>query len=115
MNLLFEIVTQQGFILDLFGVLGLGLVAVGALRISRRMGSRNASLMTWGALSMLAGRIGILLYVHLVTSVQRAEWDAWMLSLSRNIPVALLTFGLGAIVYGFWSHEKESEEIREFI
>jgi hypothetical protein len=27
--------------------------------------------------------------------------------------MALLTFGLGAIVYGFWSHEKESEAIAE--
>lgn len=115
MNLLFEIVIQQGFILDLFGVIGLGLVALGAMRLSRRMGSRNAAMMTFGALAMLVGRIGILLFVHCLTVVQRAEWDAWMLALARNIPMALLTFGLGAIVYGFWSHEKETEAIAEAI
>lgn len=115
MNLLFEIVIQQGFLLDLFGVIGLGLVALGAVRLSRRMGSRSASLMSWGALSMLAGRIGILLFMHGVTATQRAEWDVWMLALAKNIPVALLTFGLGAIVYGFWSHEKESEELAEWL
>lgn len=115
MNLLFEIVINQGFILDLFGVIGLGLVALGALRLSRRMGSRSAAMMTWGALAMLAGRIGILIYIHGITAVQKAEWDAWLVALTRNVPVALLTFGLGAIVYGFWSHEKESEEVGELV
>ena len=113
MNILFEIVIQQGFILDLFGVLGLGLVGLGALRLSRRMDSRSAACMTWGALSMLSGRIGILLYVHLTTAAQRAEWEVWMLSLARNVPVGLLTLGLGAIAYGFWSHEKEVGEWAE--
>ncbi len=115
MNLLFEIVIQQGFILDLFGVIGLGLAALGPVRLSRRRDSRHSAMMTWGALAMLSGRIGILLYVHCLTTVQRAEWDTWMLALARNIPVALLTFGLGAIVYGFWSHEKETEAIAEAV
>ncbi len=115
MNILFEIVIQQGFLLDLFGVIGLGLVALGAVRLSRRMESRSASLMTWGALSMLVGRIGILVLVHGVTAAQRAHWDPMLMMLAKNIPVALLTFGLGAIVYGFWSHEKESEDLAKVI
>lgn len=113
MNLLFEIVIQQGFILDLFGVIGLGLVALGALRLSRRMDCRHASMMTWGAMAMLMGRIGILLYSNFVTATHRVEWDAWLLSLSRNVPMALLTFGLGAILFGFWGHERESDEVVE--
>jgi len=113
MNLLFEIVIQQGFILDLFGVIGLGLLALGAIRIARRMDSRHASMMAWGALAMLAGRVGILIYGNFFSATERMEWVAWQHLLGRDLPLALLTLGLGAILYGFWSHEQESSEAAE--
>lgn len=107
MNLLFEIVIQQGFLLDLFGILGLGLVAFAALRLAQRLPGRHATFMTWGALAMIAGRIGILLFTQVVTPFNQAQFDPFMLALVKNTNLLLLTGGLGAIVWGFWSHEQQ--------
>ena len=50
---LFEIFVNQALVLDLFGVIGLGLVAFGAIRLAARFGSINARMMTWGALALM--------------------------------------------------------------
>ncbi len=110
MNLLFEIVIQQGFLLDLFGVLGLGLVAFAAVRLAQRLPGRSAALMTWGALAIIAGRIGILLFGQVVTPLTVHQFDPLLLTLVKNVNLALLTGGLGAIVWGFWSHERQLAE-----
>lgn len=110
MNLLFEIVIQQGFLLDLFGVLGLGLVAFAAVRLAQRMPGRSASLMVWGALALLAGRIGMMIFTQTVTPFNQEQFDPFMLALVKNVNLAMLTGGLGAIVWGFWSHERQLAE-----
>ncbi|MCH7227749.1 hypothetical protein [Haloferula sp. A504] len=107
MNLLFEIIIQQGFLLDLFGVIGLGLVAFAALRLAQRLPGHHAAFMTWGALAMIAGRIGILLFTQVVTPFNQEQFDPFMLALVKNANLLLLTGGLGAIVWGFWSHEQQ--------
>ena len=107
MNLLFEIVIQQGFLLDLLGVGGLGLVAFAALRLAQRLPGRHANFMVWGALALIAGRIGILLLTQVVTPFNQGQFDPFMLALVKNTNLLLLTGGLGAIVWGFWSHEQQ--------
>ncbi len=107
MNLLFEIVIQQGFLLDLIGVLGLGLVAFAAVRLAQRMPGRSATLMTWGALSLIAGRVGILVLMQIVNPFNQDQFDPTLLALFKNANLVLLTGGLGAIVWGFWSHERQ--------
>lgn len=107
MNLLFEIVIQQGFLLDLLGVLGLGLVAFAAVRLAQRMPGRSAVFMTWGALALIAGRVGILLLLQVVNPFNQDQFDPTLLAVVKNVNLLLLTGGLGAIVWGFWSHERE--------
>jgi hypothetical protein len=104
---LFEIVVNQALVLDLFGVIGLGLVAFGAIRLAARFGSINARMMTWGALALILGRVGILAYGAIVTPANFMEFDPTVLSVGKNVPIGLMTLGLGMLVVGFWSHERD--------
>lgn len=106
MNLL-EIVSKNGFVLDLFGVIGLGLVGLAAVRMAQRSGSRSALVMSWGAVGLILGRLGMLLLSVWVTPLNAHQFDPMLLMVGRDLPILLLTGGLGAVVWGFWSHERE--------
>lgn len=108
MNLLLEIIINQGMLLDLLGVIGLGLVALSAIRLARRWDSLGGKVMTWGAISLIVGRIGILIFGHYVTPLNQAEFDPTLLAWAKNVPLTLLTLGLAGIVWGFWGHERQS-------
>jgi len=108
MTLLLETLVNHGFILDVFGVIGIGLIGLAAVRLAKHHGSPHATLMTWGALALIAGRIGILVYTGIVNPQNVDQFDPLLLALGRNIPIGLLTAGLGAMVFGFWSHERHT-------
>ena len=106
MNLLLELIVKQGLLFDIFGVIGLGLVALAAIRLAKRWGSTGGAIMTWGAIALLLGRIGILIFTYYVTPLNQDNFDPTLLAIGKNVPLALLTLGLGAIVWGFWGHER---------
>lgn len=106
---LFEILLNQSFLLDAAGLAGIGLVAVGAIQLAHRYHSINAPLMTWGAVTLILGRLGILAYQSLATSSLFLEAPRWVVSMALNVPVGLLTLGVGLVVAGFWLHEREVE------
>lgn len=112
-NLLFEIVVNQTFLIDVFGIIGLGLVAFGAIRLASRFGSVNARMMTWGALVLIVGRIAAMAYGAFMTPQVYASASDGMLLLAQNVPVLLLTLGMGLIVAGFWAHERDLSEEAE--
>ena len=107
---LFDIFVNQALVLDLFGVIGLGLVAFGAIRLASRFGSVNARMMTWGALGLILGRVGILVYGSIVSPVNFLDFDPTLLAIGKNVPIGLMTLGLGMLVVGFWSHERDLAE-----
>ncbi len=104
---LLEIVSNNAFILDLFGVIGLGLVGMAAVRMSKRCGSRSGLIMSWGAVALIVGRLAMLVYGQVVTPLNAHEFHPTVLLFARDLPILLLTGGLGAVVWGFWSHEQE--------
>ncbi|MEP4076632.1 hypothetical protein [Haloferula sp.] len=106
-NLLFDTIIKQGLLLDIFGVIGLGLVALAAIRFAKKCDSTGATVMTWGAISLLIGRIGIMIFAHYVTPLNQGDFDPTMLAICKNVPLTLLTLGLGAIVWGLWGHERQ--------
>jgi hypothetical protein len=112
MNLLLDLVITQGFLIDVFGVVGLGFVALAAIRLARHWGSIGGTIMTWGAISLMVGRIGILIFSHYVTPFNQGEFDPTLLAIAKNVPLLLLTIGLGAIVWGFWGHERQLSAAR---
>lgn len=108
MNLLLDIVINQGFLLDIFGVLGLGLVALAAARLAARWDTSGGRIMAWGAISLIVGRIGIMIFTHYVTPFNQGTFDPTLVSLGKGLPLTLLTLGLGSIVWGFWDHERQT-------
>ncbi|GAA5484171.1 hypothetical protein [Haloferula sargassicola] len=104
---IFDILLNQTFLLDAAGLVGLGLVAMGAIRLAERYHSINAPLMIWGAVALILGRIGILAFSQ-IAGTQAVytipKWAFWSLV---NVPVGLLTLGVGLIVAGLWLHERD--------
>lgn len=110
MNLLLQVVLQNGFLLDIFGIIGIGLIGLAAIRLSKRFGGRSGLIMCLGALSLVLGRVGMLVFTHFVTPFNQASFHPALLSWGKTLPLVLLTLGLGAIVAGFWSHERETAD-----
>lgn len=107
MNLLLEITIRQGLLLDIFGVIGIGFVALAAIRFARNLASAGAAIMSMGAIALLVGRIGIMVFSYHVTPLNQADFDPTLIAVCKGVPITLLTLGLGAIVYGFWGHERQ--------
>lgn len=107
---LFQMAIDQAFVADLFGVIGLGLVALAAVRLARIHAGANAHLMTLGAVALLLGRLSVLFHGPLMSAVGHLGLGRGGLAVAANLPVMLLTLGLGAVVLGFWFHERHGEE-----
>ncbi|TAE75211.1 MAG: hypothetical protein EAZ84_09715 [Verrucomicrobia bacterium] len=106
MNLLLDVFVKGGFLLDAFGVLGLGLLGLAAVRLSQRYRSWGGSLLATGAFLLLIGRLWVLIAPLVLTP---GTGDATSATLSEWIslaPIALLTTGLAGVVWGLWGHEQ---------
>jgi hypothetical protein len=110
MNLLLETVVANGLLLDACGVIGLGLLALAALRLVRNGNSWGGAMLCYGAVALLAGRLYILLSPHFVTEDFLGSIGAVGISFLIALPPLLLTFGLAGIVWGLWGHEKWLKE-----
>ncbi len=106
METFIEFVSKSGFLLDGFGVIGLGLLALAAVRLSKRYHSWGGSLLACGSLLLLLGRLWAIaaksmLTAELATSLGRTWTEVIALA-----PFALLTAGLAGVVWGLWGHEQ---------
>lgn len=110
MNQSLEFILKNGFVLDTFGVAGLGLVGLAAVRLSQRYGSWGGSLMASGALLLLLGRLWVLLSSELVTPEVSDILGPVGMRVLALLPTVLLTAGLAGIVWGLWGHGKWLEE-----
>lgn len=110
MNPLLESIVANGFLLDILGVTGLGLLAFAALRLAREKKSWGGSMMSYGAFALLIARGYVLLapyfvdhdFLHAIGPVGIAFLEA--------LPILLLSFGLAGVVWGLWGHEKWLKE-----
>ena len=107
MNLLLELIIEKGLLLDIFGVIGLGLVALAAINFAKRWNSTGGSIMAGGAIALLLGRIGALILGYYLTPYNQGQFDPTLLAIGKSIPLVLLTAGLGAVVWGLWGHERQ--------
>lgn len=106
MSLLLDVFLKGGFLFDALGVIGLGLVAMAAVRLSRRYRSWGGSLLAGGAVLLLIGRLWTVLSPQVFTHGQKAAMGETLASLLSLTPMALLTLGLAGIVWGLWGHEQ---------
>ncbi|MGJ8643942.1 MAG: hypothetical protein ACSHX9_11080 [Luteolibacter sp.] len=110
MNLLLESIVANGLIFDAFGVLGLGVLALAALRLAAKSKSWGGSMMGYGAVALLAARVFVLLAPHFVDLDFLHAIGPIGITLVMGLPPILLTFGLAGVVWGLWGHEKWLKE-----
>lgn len=110
MNLLLESILANGLLLDAFGVIGLGILALAAMRLVRNDKSWGGSMMGYGALALLIARIYILLAPHFVDNDFLHAIGPVGIAITEGLPRLLLTFGLAGVVWGLWGHEKWLKE-----
>lgn len=112
MSQLLSFLIQGGFLFEALGVLGLGMVGMAAVRLSKRYRSWGGSLIASGALMLLLGRIWTLAKQQLLTpDVAMTIGETWITVFSI-VPMALLTMGLAGVVWGLWGHEQWLREER---
>lgn len=113
MNPLLEVIITNGLLLDAAGVLGLGLIGLSAVRLSRRERSWGGTMMAIGAISLLVARLFILTTPLLASGgIFQAIGGRTTYTL-MTLPPFLLTLGLAGIVWGLWAHEKWLREGRD--
>ncbi len=110
MNLLLESIVSNGLLLDSFGVIGLGILALAAMRLVREDNSWGGSMMGYGAIALLVARLYILLAPHFLNIDFLHAIGPIGIALTEGLPPLLLTFGLAGVVWGLWGHEKWLKE-----
>ncbi len=110
MNLLLESIVANGLVFDAFGIIGLGVLALAALRLAKKLNSWGGSMMGYGAVALLVARLYILLAPHFVDDDFLHAIGPVGISLTEGLPTLLLTFGLAGVVWGLWGHEKWLKE-----
>jgi hypothetical protein len=106
MNLLLESILKNGLLFDACGVLGLGLLGLAAVKLTRRYHSWGGTMMAVGAVSLLVSRLYLILAPHFMTNDILATIGPIGISLTIALPPLLLSIGLAGIVWGLWGHER---------
>ena len=110
MNSLLEILARNGLLFDAFGVIGIGLFALAAARLSQRNQSWGGSMMAYGAIALLVARLYLILSPHFVNDDVLHMIGAVGISMTYGLPPILLTLGLAGVVWGLWGHERWLKE-----
>ena len=110
MNSLLEIMIHNGLLLDAFGVIGIGLIGLAALRLARRNQSWGAAMMAYGAIALLIARLYVILSPHFVNDDVLHMIGPVGISMTYGLPPILLTLGLAGVVWGLWGHERWLKE-----
>jgi len=106
MNTLAQFIEHGSFALDALGIVGLGLLALAALRLARVQQSWGGHVMATGAVALLVGRLFVLLAPLVLTRELLARLGRTFIAAQAAFPVIILTLGLAGIVWGLWGHER---------
>lgn len=106
MNPLLDSIVTNGLLFDALGIIGLGVLALAALRLARKSSSWGGSMMGYGAVALLVARLYTLIAPHVMTMEVQEKIGAGGIALSVALPPLLLSFGLGGVVWGLWGHER---------
>lgn len=110
MNPLLYVILEKGLLFDSFGIIGLGLIGLAAVKLARTYGSWGGTLMASGAISLLVARLYFTLSPHFLNDDFRLAIGQVGNILIEGLPTILLTFGFAAIVGGLWGHERWMNE-----
>lgn len=101
-----ELVLKNTQFFDAVGVLGLGLLALAAIKLARIHRSWGGTMMAVGALALLLARVYFVAAPHFVDDDFLAMIGPVGISLTIGLPPLMLTLGLAGIVWGLWGHER---------
>jgi hypothetical protein len=110
MNSPLEILIHNGLLLDAFGVVGLGLIGLAAVRLARRNQSWGGTMMAYGAIALLIARLYVILAPHFINDEVLHMIGPVGISMTYGLPPILLTLGLAGVVWGLWGHERWLKE-----
>lgn len=110
MNRLLETIVANGPLFDGLGLIGLGVLALAAMRLVRRDRSWGGSMMGYGAMALFLARLHVLIAPHYVDNDFLYAIGPLGIALMEGLPPLLLTFGLAGVVWGLWGHEKWLKE-----
>jgi hypothetical protein len=112
MNSPLEILIRNGLLLDVFGVIGIGLIGLAAVRLARVNQSWGGTMMAYGAIALLIARLYLMLSPHFLNNEVLHAIGAVGISMTYGLPPILLSLGLAGIVWGLWGHERWLQENR---
>ncbi len=110
MNQLLESTVSTGFVFDSVGVIGLGILALAAMRLVKNDKSWGGSMLGYGALALLVARLYVLVSPQFVTLEFHEAIGPIGIALTEALPPLFLTFGLAGVVWGLWGHERWMKE-----
>lgn len=110
MNLLLEAIVTNGLLLNALGIIGLGVLALAAVRMVKNDNSWGGSMLGYGAVALLLARVYILTAPHFLTLEFLESIGPYGIALTEGLPPLLLTFGLAGVVWGLWGHERWMKE-----
>lgn len=106
MNSLLETIVLRGLLFDALGVIGLGFIGLAAVKLAHRYQSWGGTMMAFGAIALLIGRLYFVLAPHFLADDTLIAIGPVGISLTIALPPLLLTFGLAGVVWGLWGHER---------
>lgn len=112
MNPLLDAVLKNGLLFDAIGVIGLGLLGLAAVRLSRTYQSWGGTMMALGAIALLIARLYLVVSPHVMTMDVMHAIGPIGISLTIGLPPLLLTLGLAGIVWGLWGHDRWLQDSR---
>ena len=101
-----EAMIGNGLVLDLAGVIGLGLIGLATAKLAHEHRSAGCTVMACGAIALLVARLYILISPQFMSLEFLEAIGPVGISATIALPPILLTGGLGAVVWGLWAHEK---------
>jgi hypothetical protein len=110
MNPLLDAIAANGLLLDALGVIGLGILALAAMRLVKKDKSWGGSMLVCGAVALLVARLHILTAPHYVDNDFLHAIGPFGIAVMEALPPLLLTFGLAGVVWGLWGHAKWLKE-----
>lgn len=110
MNPLLDTIISNGLLFDALGVVGLGILALAAMRLVKNDKSWGGTMMCFGAIALLVARLHILVSPHFVDNDFLYAIGPFGIAIVEGLPPLLLTFGFAGVVWGLWGHEKWLKE-----